>query len=79
LLSGDSFPLSSIADVLAWESTTDDVNRCEVSRSTFSDVGESLRVGKVLLQDSATVGVNFNLPYSSNSCSLEAKIESSNA
>lgn len=68
-----------VADVLAGESSAEDVNGWQVVGTAFSDVGESLGTRKVFLQDAATVGVNFNLPHSSNSCAFKSKIETPDA
>jgi hypothetical protein len=47
--------------------------------SDCSHVVEALGSRKVFFQHSATVGVKLNLPHSSNSRSLKAKIEPSYA
>jgi hypothetical protein len=75
----DSGALSGVADVLAGESSAEDVNGWQVVGTALSDVGESLRSWKVFCQHAATVGVNFNLPSSSNSRSLKAKVKPSYA
>jgi hypothetical protein len=73
----DADSLAGVADVLAGESSTNDVNRCEIVFPAFSDVVKALRSREVPCEDTPSVIFNFDLPDGFNSRSFKAKVESS--
>jgi hypothetical protein len=75
----DSRPLASVRNILAGESSADDVNGSEVIDSAFSDIAEPLGVREMAFEHSPAVIVDFDLPDGFDSRALEAKIKSSDS
>jgi hypothetical protein len=78
-LAVNSSSQSCIADVLARESSADNVNGLEVVDSALSNVCISLRIGEMFRQYLSAILVNFNLPNRLESRTLKPKIETAYA
>jgi hypothetical protein len=63
------------AEVLAGESSTEEIDCRKVSSSDFSDIIESLHVGPVTVQDPAAGRVDLDLPDALHARSLEAQVK----
>ena len=76
-LASESGAFSGEADVLARESSAQEVNRLNRVPIDFTDIAITGDGWPVFGEDSLTVGVNFNLPRDFKTGSGKAKIKSS--
>jgi hypothetical protein len=74
-----SCPSSGIGNILTRETSDNAIDSLEVACVALSDVSLAMDFRPVLFKDLRRVVVDFNLPPTLKTGSLESKVESSNA
>src|SRR5690606_18327516 len=74
---GNSCSLSGIANVLARESSADEIDWREIVSADFSHVSESDCIRPVSFKDPCRIVIHLDLPDCSHPCSLKAKFQAS--
>jgi hypothetical protein len=65
-------PESGVGNILAWESSADNIDSLKVVWSTITDVAFSVDAWPVLCKDSGCIVVNLHLPFANHSSAFEA-------
>src|SRR5690606_5774001 len=73
----NSSSLSGIADVLAWESSADEIDMREIVRADLSHASESDGIRPVSCKDLRRLDIQLYLPDCSHPCALKAKLQAS--